>query len=617
MATKAPKMPKATKKTVDVVKSLTSEDIAAIVDATTKPAEVEYKGQINLNAIKKIDTDRLVDEGESGEIDRLASSLRMHGLLQPIGLVPLTDAGQSATGGMEYAIVYGRRRFLAARKLGWTSIDARVYKRGPHELVIRETENLQRKDLNPIEEAAAITSLLNLSAVRLQNHAGSKDWDSAPLDVRKKAVAIVAIQIGKPERWVRDRAFLARLDEPIRDQVLAGKLPIGHAREIARLADPRVRREAARACFDPTGRLVPLDEIVGFVSKNLFSLAQVGWKLEVGFGGRPACVECPHNSANQPGLFEHAADHSRHPRASRGFASIMNQVDREPKCGVCTMPSCYQTKAAEAAKWVNTAATAAERASREAKPRQREEVKARAIAEKLPAFVPVAAVEARLEERAAAASKRKAIKKAHPPTRAEYKPSPQLEAENKFRDAMHTRYSELCRRADAHYQSSPRGSWVMLQLARLSKPWQAAAQWNLRASAKALASKEWKALCEAFAKPPTLENIHALEKLCGTRYAVLTQSSAGGSFDRYGAAESLLGAIGVKLDTPMPTLDEFVAKAKGEKPATAAAAPSSTPKETPKAVRAKKPRKPKPADDEDEIGTVIEEPSGSDEEDDE
>jgi ParB family chromosome partitioning protein len=84
------------------------------------------------------------------DIDELADSIRAHGLLQPI-VVGRVDAG--------YELVAGHRRLAAVQQLGWARVPAIVRDEEPDDAyILMLVENLQREDLTPKEEAAALGS---------------------------------------------------------------------------------------------------------------------------------------------------------------------------------------------------------------------------------------------------------------------------------------------------------------------------------------------------------------------------------------------------------------------------------------------------------------------------
>lgn len=598
MSSTTAKRPKAGKPAAaPVVDASVLGDVKAIVRGVANHPEVLHEGTIATADIAFDTTDRLRDErGDESSIESLAASLQMHGQLAPI--VVTREGSESKP---VYRLVCGRRRLLAARRCGWSEIAARVvrFKSPIDMLAYRETENLQRLDLTPVEEAIAVAHMLDYDAcgfAGVDPHIGRK-FDSFTPEIRQKAVAAVAARLGKPERWVRDRAFLVRLDEPIRQKVMSGEIPLGHAREIAKLADPRLRSEAARACFSRRdGLLVGIEELRKFVAKHLYSLAQVSWRLDVSFDGKPACLECPHNSANQPGLFEHSAKHVSDPAESKKYHPHLN--GKEPKAGVCTLPSCYQGKAAAASRAVASAATAVIKAKRDAKPKLRLAAVSEAMDSARPAFVPREVVLSRVAEREATAKNRpKSPIAGSASKRLSYTERPEYKAEREFNKVMRERAGKLDKLVDAHFQRAKPGQWTMLQLALLSKPMEAATQYDKKKALKAAASPEFRAMMAAAAQPPTLESILAVEKYCGTRFAVLKALTLGEG-DQNGVYELVAAAYGIKLPEPAPTYEAILAKHKGEKPAAALDAAKQ-----PAAIAAKRAatKKAPAVDDEDDV----------------
>ena len=146
------------------------------------------------------------------ELEELAQSIRQRGVLQPILLRPYP--GRPG----EYQIVAGERRWRAAQRAGLGALPAVV-----RELSDRETlelaliENLQREDLNALEEASAFASLIGLSG-------GTQDE--------------VAQAVGKSRSHVANTLRLLQLPEEIQALVRSGELSAGHARTLIGAAEP-------------------------------------------------------------------------------------------------------------------------------------------------------------------------------------------------------------------------------------------------------------------------------------------------------------------------------------------------------------------------------------------
>ncbi len=146
------------------------------------------------------------------EILELADSIRDKGVLQPILVRP-----SPRTAG-EYEIVAGERRWRAAQKAGLKAIPALVRELGDDRtLEIAIVENVQREDLNPLEEAFAYKQLMDRFAY-----------------TQDKVAAVV----GKSRSHVANTLRLTGLPGNAREHVLTGRLSAGHARAILQARDP-------------------------------------------------------------------------------------------------------------------------------------------------------------------------------------------------------------------------------------------------------------------------------------------------------------------------------------------------------------------------------------------
>jgi ParB family chromosome partitioning protein len=151
---------------------------------------------------------RFADE----ELEDLASSLRQHGVVQPVVARPSkTEPGR-------YEIIAGERRWRAAQRAGLATVPVIVRDvddRLALELAI--VENVQRSDLNPLEEALGYQQLV---------------------DEHAYAQADLAQVIGKSRSHVANTLRLLKLPQDIRDMVADGALSAGHARTLVTAQDP-------------------------------------------------------------------------------------------------------------------------------------------------------------------------------------------------------------------------------------------------------------------------------------------------------------------------------------------------------------------------------------------
>lgn len=323
-------------------------------------------------------SDRIEREGDQEKIDQLAKTMREVGQLQPVMLEQLVDG--------RYCRVFGRRRIAAARQNGWNYIRAIVVP--PLVDDVRRTivaiENVQRQDLTPAEETLAVDELMQLQAPsaavqfnkplldicgafanrlftsedrekisRLdpKHQAGARHDILLDHRVRNVAAELVAAMLGKPATWVRDRLYIGRLSEKTKKLVLDGLLPLAHAREIAKLADPthreRLAKDFAAGGSDSISDTEPgpLEDLQKEVRKTVFSLHVVPWKLDHEVAGKRACAGCPHNSLSNPGLFEHGGNVSTKMVAGRGnWECTEADSTKVQESGVCSLPSCYAEK---------------------------------------------------------------------------------------------------------------------------------------------------------------------------------------------------------------------------------------------------------------------------------
>jgi ParB family chromosome partitioning protein len=145
------------------------------------------------------------------ELNELAASIRSHGVLQPILVRPVP--------GGKFEIVAGERRWRAAQRAGLHAIPAVV--RDLNEVEVLEiaiVENVQRMDLNPIEEAQGFQALIDRFG-RTQEE--------------------IAEAVGKSRPHIANMLRLLKLPEDIQEMVRDGRLSSGHARAILTAPDPR------------------------------------------------------------------------------------------------------------------------------------------------------------------------------------------------------------------------------------------------------------------------------------------------------------------------------------------------------------------------------------------
>lgn len=165
--------------------------------------------------VRMIDTNREQPRKDFNEeaLAELADSIRVHGVVQPLIVVRKGD---------RYTIVAGERRFRAARMAGLTELPVLVADyddRQIHEVAL--IENIQRQDLNPIEEAAAIRFLMEQHDLTQEEVSG---------------------RIGRSRPAVANTLRLLQLPEETIDLVRKGELSAGHGRALAGIRDKKLQK---------------------------------------------------------------------------------------------------------------------------------------------------------------------------------------------------------------------------------------------------------------------------------------------------------------------------------------------------------------------------------------
>ncbi len=152
----------------------------------------------------------------------LEASIRANGLLQPITV-------RAHSNGHDFFIVAGERRFRAVQRLGWREIPAIVRDETDVDekamLTLALVENLQRSDLNPIEEGEGYQQLISQFSLSQQE---------------------VADVVGKDRSTVANTLRLLALPSQVRRMVREGELTIGHARALLSLGDDHRMIELAK-----------------------------------------------------------------------------------------------------------------------------------------------------------------------------------------------------------------------------------------------------------------------------------------------------------------------------------------------------------------------------------
>jgi ParB family chromosome partitioning protein len=148
----------------------------------------------------------------------LADSIAEHGLLQPLIVTELPNV---AEGGPRYQLVAGERRWRAAMLAGFDSLPVLVKEATPQEtLELALVENLQRADLNPLEEASAYQQLIQEFGLTQEQ---------------------VAERVARSRVTITNSLRLLRLPEELQEALAAGRISEGHGRALLALDDVQLQ----------------------------------------------------------------------------------------------------------------------------------------------------------------------------------------------------------------------------------------------------------------------------------------------------------------------------------------------------------------------------------------
>ena len=174
------------------------------------PADRERLGVVELEiGVIRPNPDQPRKEFDEVRLEELALSIKEHGIVQPILVRKVGDG---------YEIVAGERRWRAAQLAGLTKVPALVREFSDAErMEIALIENLQREDLNPMEEAEAYRTLMESFGLTQE---------------------ALAQRLGRSRSQVANTLRLLQLPAQVQDEVRAGRLSMGHAKVLCGVEDP-------------------------------------------------------------------------------------------------------------------------------------------------------------------------------------------------------------------------------------------------------------------------------------------------------------------------------------------------------------------------------------------
>ncbi|WP_298118092.1 ParB/RepB/Spo0J family partition protein [Flavobacterium sp.] len=222
-------------------------------------------------------------------LKELAESIKEHGILQPILVRPYVD---EKSNWQDYQLVCGERRYRAALQAGLEEIPCNVRVLTDEEAFeLQIIENLERKDVHPLDEADAFKQML---------------------DSGKYTILDIAVKMAKSESFIAQRLKLVDLIDEVRADFLAGHLGIGHAILIARcdaIKQMDIYEEAK-----PWGGEDPdygtISELKGTIENDSYLISDAKFDTEDTelVKGCGACSVCLKRSGVNPVLFEDMAE---------------------------------------------------------------------------------------------------------------------------------------------------------------------------------------------------------------------------------------------------------------------------------------------------------------------
>ena len=186
--------------------ALIGADVEIASEENEKKAENPVQAAVVLLDIRKIDPDSAQPRKNFDDeaLEELAESIKAHGILQPL-IVQKKDEDR-------YQIIAGERRWRAAKKAGIMEIPALVKEYAPEEMLeISLIENIQRENLNPVEEAKAYRRLVEEYSLKQEE---------------------IAKRVGKNRTTITNSLRLLGLDDEVLSYLVSKDLSAGHAKAL-------------------------------------------------------------------------------------------------------------------------------------------------------------------------------------------------------------------------------------------------------------------------------------------------------------------------------------------------------------------------------------------------
>jgi len=213
--------------------------LGALLSAEGTATAAEETNEI---AIELIDPSPLQPRSvfDDGKLDELAKSIRTNGMVQPVLL---------RRKGNRFELIAGERRWRAAEKAGLIKIPAVIRSVSDDKVLeIALIENIQREDLNPIEEARAYKKLIETLGLTQEN---------------------VGERVGRDRSYVTNYLRLLKLPEDLQELLQTGRISTGHARALLGVDQLDIQRRIARRVIEQGLSVRATEELVRLAEVKL------------------------------------------------------------------------------------------------------------------------------------------------------------------------------------------------------------------------------------------------------------------------------------------------------------------------------------------------------------
>lgn len=214
--------------------------LGALIQTESLPEEENTGGQdqsgIQEIELRMIEPDKNQPRKTFDEeaLEELAASLKEYGMLQPLIV--------QKSGDDRYQIIAGERRWRAAKRAGLEKVPVLIKEFAPQEVLeISLIENIQRENLNPVEEAKAYQRLIKEFSLKQED---------------------VAVRVGKSRTSITNSMRLLQLDDEVLSYLASGQLSTGHGKVLLGVKDKEKQKEYAKRVIENDLSVRALEELI-------------------------------------------------------------------------------------------------------------------------------------------------------------------------------------------------------------------------------------------------------------------------------------------------------------------------------------------------------------------